>query len=235
MCSRLTKNRKNVCYSMMADYRRRAYVTQMRTLYPEHLKAGRKNQRYSEIFVGNPDYLSRETRCVAKDADSVVSDLDEDEVVMLVAFLEDNDCMVDEDVVDELQYYLRVKLNGISIITVAREERKGTCDSIVCGRYIVRDEEVNVPVGVEPEETETIFLGQVQHAVKFRDANLLCVEWYKVGALDDDQLAGLSVIPVSVREQQDQMWIDVDSIIIQQHILLRPDIRSRSFHVVIKI
>ena len=75
----------------------------------------------------------------------------------------------------------------------------------------------------------------MKHAVKFRDANLLCVEWYKVGALDDDQLAGLSVIPVSVREQQDQKWIDVDSIIIQQHILLRPDIRSRSFHVVIKI
>ena len=84
-------------------------------------------------------------------------------------------------------------------------------------------------------QSETIFLGQVRHAVKFRDTHLLCVEWYKVGALDDDQLAGLSVIPVSVREQQDQMWIDVDSIIIQQHILLRPDIRSRSFHVVIKI
>ena len=64
----------------------------------------------------------------------------------------------------------------------------------------------------------------------------LCVEWFDCANLygQDEFLTGLQIIPVQMAAVQDQMWIDVGSIIIQQHILVRPDPDSDDFHVFIR-
>ena len=64
-----------------------------------------------------------------------------------------------------------MKLNGIDVKTVVSEERIGTRDSIVCGRYEVDDEPV-------------YYLGEVRHIVSWRETVLLqlCVEWFDVVA-----------------------------------------------------
>ena len=127
------------------------------------------------------------------------------------------------------EFYSQMKLNGVKITTVQSEERKGTRDSVVFGRYLIRD-------GRNREDLEELCIGEVQHIMALGNYRLLCVEWFTIpNELTDDQRAGLKVIPVSTRRVQDQMWIDVGSIVIQQHVLIRPDARAGSFHVVIKI
>jgi hypothetical protein len=232
MCSRITKNRKNVCYSMMTDYRRRAFISQMRAFHPEHFPERSANQRYSQIFVDNPDYLAPEFRCKLQEKHVVHPDISVEEESMLFAFLEDIDGfddIEDYNVVDELELtsYSRMKLNGVKITIMDSEDRKGTCDSIVCGRYAIGEEHDGSPV-------EKFYFGQVKHIAVVREVILLCVQWFKTGDLSYDQHQGLKIIPVSLMDQ-DQMWITATHVLNQQHILLRPSKSSKDFHVMIKI
>ena len=158
--------------------------------------------------------------------------LSEDERTFLESYMTGKGNPINvEDVDLEAEFYSHVKLNGVKITTAQHEERKGTCDSVVFGRYLVKDHR-----GLR-EDVEDLFIGEVQHVMVLGSHQLLCVEWFKItgGVIDDDQRAGLKVIPVSIRRGQDQMWIDVGSIEIQQHVLIRPGERAASFHVVIKI
>lgn len=217
---------------MMTDYRRRAFISQMRAIHPEHFPERSSNQRYSQIFVDNPDYLAPEFRCKLQDKHEVHPEIVGEEESMLFAFLEDHDGFDDiEDysTVDELDLktYSRMKLNGVKITTMELEERKGTCDSIVCGRYTIGEAHDGSPV-------EKFYFGQVKHIAVVREVTLLCVQWFQTGDLSDDQHQGLKIIPVSLMDQ-DQMWITATHILNQQHILLRPSKRSKNFHVMIKI
>ena len=235
-CQRLTQNRKNVGYSLMADYRERAYISLMRTLHPEILATNRKSHRYRVAFEDHPDYLS--THAVVRLADTmIISNLfNFQEKKMFMGFLKNNAQEMEMEVpldgrgnicadavMDEAVCYRQAVLNGVPICTIAAEEDKVTCDSVVCGRYTVGD-----------DDTEVFFIGQVQHIASYLGHILLCVEWFKVDALDDDQRAGLTIIPVTTMNTQDEMWIDAGSIVIQKHVVVRPRLGSRSFHVAIK-
>ena len=235
-CQRLTQNRKNVGYSLMADYRERAYVSLMRTLHPEILATNRKSHRYRVAFEDHPDYLS--AHAVVRLADTMITSnrFTVPEKKMFIGFLENNaqdmgmevpldgrDNIRADAVMDEVVCYKRAVLNGVPISTIAAEEDKVTCDSVVCGRYTIED-----------DDTEVFFIGQVQHIASYLGHILLCVEWFQVDALDDDQRVGLTIIPVTIMNTQDEMWIDAGSIVIQKHVVVRPNLGSRSFHVAIK-
>ena len=97
----------------------------------------------------------------------------------------------------------------------------------VYGRYTIGEQYDGSALG-------KLYMGQVKHISVLRENTLLCVEWFKTGDLSDEQRDGLKIIPVSIMEQ-DQMWIDAADVVVQQHILLQPDVKSKSFHVVIKI
>ena len=100
-----------------------------------------------------------------------------------------------------------------------------TCDSIVCGRYTQGDDD---------NDHEVFGIGRVRHIALYVGHILLCVEWFEVGDLDDDQRVGLTVIPVKIKRSQDEMWTDASSIIIQKNVVIRPSVGTRSFHVAIK-
>ena len=121
--------------------------------------------------------------------------------------------------------YGQVVLNGVPVSTGKAEEKKVTCDSIVCGRYTQGDDD---------NDHEVFGIGRVRHIALYVGHILLCVEWFEVGDLDDDQRVGLTVIPVKIKRSQDEMWIDASSIIIQKNVVIRPSVGTRSFHVAIK-
>lgn len=216
---------------MMSDYRERAYISRMRIIHREHFPCRRSNQRYSQIFVDNPDYLAREVRCVLLEKDIVSTSLSEDEMKLLTSYMAGKGNPISVGDVDlGAEFYSHIKLNGVKISTVHHEERKGTCDSVVFGRYLITDH------GGLREDVEELCIGEVQHVMVIGSHQLLCVEWFNITrVITDDQRAGLEVIPVSIKREQDQMWIDVGSIVIQQHVLIRPDKRAGSFHAIIKI
>ena len=152
---------------------------------------------------------------------------------MLLGFLQNNaselglsdDDIIAEAVQDGIVCYGKGMLNGVPISTVKAEDKKKTCDSIVCGRYMVGD-----------DENEVFYIGQVQHIASYLGHTLLCVKWFDMGNLNDDQKVGLTVIPVAMLRVQTEMWIDVGSIVIQKHVMVRPypNSRSRTFHIAIK-
>ena len=208
----------------------------VRTLHPDVLRGTQKSKRYQQVFAEHPDYLSDQSRCHLRANDLLSktgTELTFDEIHMLLPFLRDTigldvDVEGDSDpILTEMKFYRRAKVNGLDISTAARDEKKLTCDSVVCGRYLGEDAD---------GEFEEYFIGQVQHIISCRANVLLCVEWFAVdgGEVDDDQLNGLAIIKVSKRRQQEQTWISVDKLKQQQHILVGPQSGETSFHVAIK-
>ena len=211
---------------MMKDANERVLVARMRTLHPEVFPTqSRVGARYAELLKGNPAYRSPTSVVAMHDKDVVHGEVTEEEVEQWVTFLQENyeDAMDVEDDLLEQKFYSKTKVNGVDVRTAVSDKRIRTRDSIVCGRYDVGDEPV-------------FYLGEVRHIVCWRENTILCVEWFDSVNLcgQDEFLAGLQLIPVHTKAVQDQMWIDVGSLIIQQHIVVRPDLSSEDFHVFIR-
>lgn len=222
--SRLSNNRKHVEYSMMADYRERAFVTMVRTLYPEVLQGAQKSKRYDNIFSDHPAYLSSTPRCeLKKKLKSRELKINEHE--MLERFLRDNNYEIGGDeFLSECTFHAKAVINNITVSTVAMENGNVTCDSVICGRY-------------DDDDCEEYFFGQVQHIVALEDETFLCVDWFHVPDLEQEQLMGLSIIPakMTVDSQRQQKWIPVASILLQQHILVKESTDSGDLiHIAIK-
>ena len=197
---------------MMADYRERAFITMVRTLYPEVLKDTQKSRRYRDVFTNNPAYLSSTPRCELKTKLKSSVELKSNELEMLDRFLLDNNYQCRSvDVLSNCNFHARVVVNNIMVSTVVSEAKKVTCDSIVCACY--ED---------EYDDDHEYFFGQVQHIVAFEHNVILCVDWFQVPDLDEDQFMGLVSISAEVTSasKKQQKWMHVRNIVVQQHILV---------------
>ena len=211
---------------MMKDANEQALVARIRTLNPSVFPTqSRVTARYAELLKGNPAYLSPTPVTTLEQKDVVHGEVTAKEIELWVTFLQQNydDGMDFEDDLLEQTFYSKTRVNGVDVRTAVSETRIRTRDSIVCGRYDVDEEPV-------------FFLGEVRHIVSYRDTVLFCVEWFDSENIygQDERLNGLQMIPVCIAAAQDQMWIDVGSLIIQQHIVVRPNPSSDSFHVFIR-
>ena len=199
-CSRLTHNRKNIGFSIMSDYLRRAFVTKCRTLNPDIFDTEEEGAtaRYRDTYRSTPAYLSQEVDATSTETNIILPVETEEESALWDMFVQENGLDYessddDEEDVGARVFYSRCRLNGVEIRTVMMEEKKKTRDSVVCGRYTVND-----------ENRDTFFFGEVRHIASWRGSLFFCVEWFKNRCVTHDQMSGLHTIPVSPGPQ-DQM------------------------------
>lgn len=130
-CCRLTHNRKNVGFSIMSDYLRRAFVTKCRTLNPAIFDTEEEGAtaRYRDTFRTTPAYLSKEVDATLAQKNVIFPVETEEESALWDMFVQENglgdvNSDDDEEEVGARVFYSRCRLNGVEIRTVMMEEKK---------------------------------------------------------------------------------------------------------------
>jgi hypothetical protein len=232
---------KNPAFSIMQDYQRQEYISRERILHPELFPPTKEQMRCLSRFNNIPAYIDRMPRVSVKKScllNSIRSS--KVSIVELKIYARDNDIKTD---LSEVKWYSEIELNCIRVRTESVEDKNKTRDSIICGRFRSEDDEYDSDLDDEDSDQEDIFVfGQVRYIIRWEDRTLLNVNWFTTerDEVSEDQRNGLE--PIRVREgrkrgQGMNDWIDVDHLVIQEHMVIdveRAD-NVKVFHLVIRI